>query len=693
MKKSLLFAVILVSSGLLPVACGETPQTVGSDMPWSGRIVSLTYNGLSLYQKITPQQVNKYVKGYADKGVVIMNDSGCFFRFNYQDQIPLFYKRDAMMAKACHDNNVKFLEHLDFTIPGYRGFPEMEKHLDWLQVDSRYGYRYLWFCFNNPGFQQAMLDYLKEYVKHVDADIFMIDEVCFCHEYSCGCKYCREKFHKDTGLEMPYDCTDPFWTDNSLPAKLAYTRWRIKNKGDFEEKIRTELKKIKPDLKFVTYSTDFLSSYGYRLGSCMWESSKSMDMTGCEVWGRVASFESYFSILQTLKNSNAIANFWHKPAWSIPYGAYDCAILTAAMCNMSRTLIYGESPFIQWPFKMDFSRSRIIADVAVLGSFQTRNTSRSPEAQCFPVNGWLRTLLENDIQFDMVLDQDLSNSKVLDKYKVLVLASASALSNGQIEGIEKFVKQGGKLIFSYNSALSDENAQPRKTSWLQAAMGITVQKTGKEQFRIESAYPLIQSSTQTFNVPLAEIDQKTLNSQCKVLAYAKTKNLKAPLILSCPYGNGELIYIAAEFAMLNYPGEVLKGEPYQHQVNPVASRLMRTLVTPKSGFTVSTDAPEKLIMYAYYENATPPRIVLHFLNMTGHKFRNGQKITGITSIPYPEVRDVTVKIKTDLSPNKVWLGNLDLETGVPVKFKYENRTLELNIPGEYLRKYAVVFAE
>ena len=617
------------------------------------------------------------------------------FRFNYLERTDNLIKCAQTVVQACHKYGIRVLEHLDLTIPAYCGYPDMEKHLGWLQQDARTGERYFWFCFNNPEFRKWMLDYLENYVRATNVDAVMIDELHYSGEFTCGCKYCREKFHKDTGYTIPYDGNSRFWTDNSLPEKLAFIRWRMKSLGDFQKVIVQRLRKINKKIVFMTYSTDFLNPFSYLRGGCLWEAARNYNFIGYEVWERIAPFESYTSILGAMKTRRAIGNYYHNPTWIIPYGrSKSQREFGAILANMSHCFIWGPSPFLQWPFKMDSKRVNTIADVALLASLQTRNGNVSPWAQYYPVNGWLTFLIEQNIQFDILMDLNL-NKEQLKKYKILILAAARCLSRAQAEAIKAFAKSGGLVIFSYDTGLADENAHPKQPDLLTELMGIKAGRITSGKFKLEFSAPELKPACGTVELKrIIRVSVPEPHSQTKLLGWASRHKEKLPLLLTRPYGKGRLIYCSAMISGNTYRPEIIRDRKYTYSATPEIIELMKKLVVLKDGFRIKIKGPQKLICYAYKENSTSPRVVLHCLNMSGHKLSQGQIIRGALDIPYPSLdKDVEFSIETGFKPDKVYLGNMDSDQEIPVDFKNTGKTTTFRISGKYFKKYTVIFIQ
>lgn len=84
--------------------------------------------------------------------------------------------------------------------------------------------------------------------------------------------------------------------------------------------------------------------------------------------------------------------------------------------------------------------------------------------------GFYHALVEARIPFELVSDQVLTPEN-LDRFKVLVLANATCLSDAQIDAIRAYVDRGGSVVGAYESSLKDENGKKRSDFGLSDVFG------------------------------------------------------------------------------------------------------------------------------------------------------------------------------------------------------------------------------
>lgn len=126
---------------------------------------------------------------------------------------------------------------------------------DICEVDIRDGsrgysrqYQMETFCHNNPAFLDMHAKYLQRLMKEVPLDGIEVDDMCnYAGLTTCGCKYCRSRFKKDYGHEIPPFGEKSFWGDTSKPMLL----WGNYGNPVFRDWLRTKTDAIVDYVKMV----------------------------------------------------------------------------------------------------------------------------------------------------------------------------------------------------------------------------------------------------------------------------------------------------------------------------------------------------------------------------------------------------------------------------------------------------------
>jgi Hypothetical glycosyl hydrolase 6 len=74
--------------------------------------------------------------------------------------------------------------------------------------------------------------------------------------------------------------------------------------------------------------------------------------------------------------------------------------------------------------------------------------------------GFYHALIEARLPFELLSDQVLRQEN-LDRFRLIILANASCLSNAQCEAIRAYVARGGSVVAAHETSLRDENGKPR----------------------------------------------------------------------------------------------------------------------------------------------------------------------------------------------------------------------------------------
>lgn len=86
--------------------------------------------------------------------------------------------------------------------------------------------------------------------------------------------------------------------------------------------------------------------------------------------------------------------------------------------------------------------------------------------------GMYHALIEGRIPFEMVHEALLTPDR-LDRFKVLILADAAALSDAQCDAIRLYVKRGGSLVATFATSLFDEAGRRRSDFGLADVFGVS----------------------------------------------------------------------------------------------------------------------------------------------------------------------------------------------------------------------------
>jgi hypothetical protein len=90
-------------------------------------------------------------------------------------------------------------------------------------------------------------------------------------------------------------------------------------------------------------------------------------------------------------------------------------------------------------------------------------------------DGWVKTIKDLGLQFDFISSEDVAKNPIpLEKYKVVILPLAFALSDEEIRNLRDFVSRGGVVVADFSPGLMDEHCAWRSGDSVNQLFGATV---------------------------------------------------------------------------------------------------------------------------------------------------------------------------------------------------------------------------
>jgi len=525
---------------------------------------------------LTPAEAEKhaqYLKKNGVNAVCVSHHNFTVRQENNRQLTPghhLFYEgsiKEAVVEKtlkiicdACHKYGMKVIEHHSSNYIPTEGEYRGSQFSEWSNVDARTGKRLInnphayypnLACINNQDWWEKYFAYLKHLFKKIDFDGLMHDDIHFNGSMrtggiiSCGCEYCREKFHKETGFRLPQSGNNAIWKTYTGRIWDAFIRFRIKSIADELSYAHKVIGRDK--VLFTCNSHEYLANFVEGVGLSQDTVINAIDMSYCEVMSRATFYE-----LQKLAVSRKVfsgrAYSYNKPALMYFYGLsheedfFGWALnKTFGLQSMSGSIydtpenvnhsinVYPGSynaleinKYYIWEKKHQdiFHHPKPVADIGLLYSTKTiqeylpkdmdKSYIHGTEDKYF-INGWegwCDLLLQRKTAFEVINDIDLEEDK-LSKYRLLILPNAACLTDEQIKNIQKFVRKGGRLIATHHTSLYDTNGKTKKNFGLNELFGVDYQKS------------VFDVQTDTF--PYNEIAKKNLEQYDMIQFPLRTK--------------------------------------------------------------------------------------------------------------------------------------------------------------------------
>lgn len=405
-------------------------------------------------------------------------------------------------------------------------------------------------------FGDVLVEILENYP---DVDAFSFDGLHY--GGVCYCEHCRKNYRADTGKEIPN-------ADLNDPEFARYQHWADRKMEDTVRKAQLRLKKIKPEVALVTWTTNagrfghFLSiprNMPARMNLLLdapdqefWLDETNRGTTivpafGCAyIWAttnhRVAFSEPYI-----LSHGNPYGKDSFPPheierrmMLSLTYGAMP-SIAVAQPAHLQEEL-YAVMDKIQ-ARKPWLTHKKPEPWAAIVMSDNTRNfygkvAGLVEERYMANVWGAFRACVEEHLQVAVINDWNL-NAADLAKYKVLILPNTACLDDAQLEGVKKFVEGGGGLVATLDTSLYDEFGVPRKNFGLAEVLGVdyaglaTGVPAGKPDLDINFAKSIgpdyFDKRKNVFDLRLAP-DSVLLQGKMKTYIAAEPVTFKGPAI-------------------------------------------------------------------------------------------------------------------------------------------------------------------
>jgi len=363
------------------------------------------------------------------------------------------------------------------------------------------GYQGELFCHNNPAFLDMHKKYLKRLVKEVNFDAVEVDDMCiYAYFADCGCEYCRERFRRDYGREIPPLDDKDFWGDTSEnpfywgnydnPAFRDYVRMRT-------DGIREHIAMIKECVAPKPLLTCCSSTGPLYLNSLALDLEKSediLDLVMLENCGITCSAVNWIrNDAEAMQQKDIAEKMGHAPAIALSYTVYeDGAYLGWALArfwgaaNWSSTLpgrlmeipddqktteaLVG--PLNVWEKKHSLIvplDCKDILNVRIVSNRYNRENgiTKNGKDVWSRITAWTDGFVRNNLSYRFVRYRELADADALkSEITPIVMDCNACVTDKQHTAVKEFLKTGGKLIIAALYGTKDEKGFDRPTSLL-----------------------------------------------------------------------------------------------------------------------------------------------------------------------------------------------------------------------------------
>lgn len=698
----------------------------------------------------------------------VITFGGFHFRWSFVDEWPMLLEMLKKIVESCHNYGIKVIEHhsaiLTHNPQGEKewewtkfvrgnissGKVELERHPGfmkgikngdlqykgiWLsqmrQIDPRTGqfsrtnYRGWALCFNNPLYQKLYFEHLEK-IYACGVDGIMTDDIQFWPVgYGCGCPYCREKFTSNTKYEMPPNGLDDknFYGNMNNPAYRAWVLWRTKSTAEHHRRVTSHFRKLGLELCRPLYSSSDTSTWAIQgLGGGVENNLDICSTIFTEVCSVEAQGHCWVRVGAEAKHRSALSYRQGVPPMCLFYphnkqeNLLDWALTKSWGQNYWGTRnelsLKEETEMMQPVFSFENAHPEIyekpepISEVGILFSSRTRTLYKGMNDRYYVQEwaGWCEALMRANIPFDTIIDPDLEEKRYFERLKLIILPNTALLGEAQIQAVEEFVKEGGKLILTHESGLYNEEGSPYKEYPFSDIIGADYIKTKTVSLNWE----LIQIAPEF--VPKAINGKEAvvlLKEREDAKVWMRFKGTNSPALIYHRYGKGEVITFAGKPGTINYIASPSIYRPDPENPNLVdhyivnydrdedLANLMIGCVKNLLGgnpLLITEGVPDGILVSAF---KVKKGIAVHLVNVAGTLSDNHKEIPVASPLNFPNPASLaggssTMRIKIRCKEKNAVLLSPEFKKEDVLNCEREGEYIVIKVPSQKVHCYSAV---
>jgi hypothetical protein len=324
----------------------------------------------------------------------------------------------------------------------------------------------------------------------------------------CYCVHCQQQFKAATGHALPRT------TDRSDPVHRAYLDWRTARLTELWKHWDATVRAANPEARFIPNGPPSLRTAGELAAPIQFADFQARrGMTAPWANGRRAK---EFRSVMAQRPVGGIFSVgleepyrWKDSVQSEPEIRLWVAEATANGMRPWVTKFSGVLydrrwlPIVERIYDWHYRHERYLrnqaplARVALLHSEQTaafHSGVADGDRAADHVLGMYHALVEARVPFELVHEAFLT-PETLDRFKLLILADAAALSDAQCRAIREYVGRGGSLLATFASSLYDESGRRRDDFGLADVFGVSF--GGRIDGPMQNSYLNLESDPST----------------------------------------------------------------------------------------------------------------------------------------------------------------------------------------------------
>jgi hypothetical protein len=364
-------------------------------------------------------------------------------------------------------------------------------HPDWIAVTSSGEPRRHW---ANPELWVtcALGPYHFEFMDEVNREIVSLYKVdgIFANRWApqggdCYCVHCQENFRKATGRELPRTA------DRSDPVRRQYIEWRKARLTELWKRWDASIRSIAAQARFVPNGPPDMKTAG-ELADIQFADYQARRGV-MPPWANGRRAKEYRSVMGRRPVGGIFSVGLEEPyRWkdSVQSEPEIRVWVAEGTANGMRPwvtkfsgVLYDKRwlPIVERIYDWHHRHERYLrnesplARVALLHSEQTSTYypgAAQGDRHEDHVLGMYHALVEARTPFELVHEAFLTPDR-LDRFTLLILADAAALSDAQCEALRAYVTRGGSLLATFASSLHDETGRRRENFGLADVFGVS----------------------------------------------------------------------------------------------------------------------------------------------------------------------------------------------------------------------------
>ena len=314
----------------------------------------------------------------------------------------------------------------------------------------------------------------------------------------CYCANCEKNFKDAAGMDLPRSA------DRRDPARRAFVAWRKQRLTELWKKWDATVRAANPEASFIPNGPPDLKTAGELAAIQFTDNQARRGIT--PPWANGRRAKEYRSVMGRRPIGGIFsvgleeAYRWKDSVQSEPeirlWVAEGTANGMRPWVTKFSGVLYDRRwlPAVERIYDWHYAHERYLrnesplARVALLHSEQT--AAEHPgmaqgDRHEDHMLGMYHSLIESRVPFELVHEAFLTPDR-LDRFKLLILADAAALSDAQCRAIREYVQQGGSLLATFSSSLLDETGRRRDDFGLADLFGVSY--AGRVEGPMQNSY-------------------------------------------------------------------------------------------------------------------------------------------------------------------------------------------------------------